>query len=148
MSESRTDCTICADLILDYIPNYFNGIEINPACHKCQGLTNKDASSVLSTNKDSTFVLPTNTATFQDSILDTNSQDQSNVSIDHSSTIRNMPSFETTKDQLRTEAPRLARSLFPPWKCEICEIMIPWPQTVEQALHMENHRKEGTLLLK
>ena len=150
LSESGTDCMICADLILDYIPKYFNGIEINPACYKCQDPTSQDAISVLSTNQDSAFVLPTNqdstfvlptshnAATFLDSkgidntILDTNSQDQNNVTIDFTSKSMNIPSFETTKDQLRTEVPRVARSLFPPYKCEVCEITIIWPRTVEQ----------------
>ena len=34
--DSRTLCTICAEPIDCYIPKYFLGLEINPACQDCQ----------------------------------------------------------------------------------------------------------------
>ena len=34
--DSRTVCTICAEPIDCYIPKYFLGVEINPACQDCQ----------------------------------------------------------------------------------------------------------------
>ena len=34
--DSRTVCTICAEPIDCYIPKYFLGLEINPACQDCQ----------------------------------------------------------------------------------------------------------------
>ena len=36
LHDSRTVCTICAEPINYYVPKYFLGIEINPACQNCQ----------------------------------------------------------------------------------------------------------------
>ena len=30
--SERIDCTVCAEPILNYEPEYFNAIEMNPAC--------------------------------------------------------------------------------------------------------------------
>jgi myosin heavy subunit len=34
--EVEVFCTICAELISDYVPKYFLGSELNPACYNCQ----------------------------------------------------------------------------------------------------------------
>ena len=33
--EEEIECTICAEIIPNYEPEYFDGIEINPACDSC-----------------------------------------------------------------------------------------------------------------
>ena len=35
-NSSQEDCTICAEPIQNYEPEYFNGIEMNPACDDCK----------------------------------------------------------------------------------------------------------------
>ena len=35
-SEAELSCTICAEPISDYIPKFFMGTEMNPACNRCQ----------------------------------------------------------------------------------------------------------------
>jgi hypothetical protein len=35
-NSSQEDCTICAEPIQNYEPEYFNGVEINPACDDCK----------------------------------------------------------------------------------------------------------------
>ena len=35
-NSSEEDCTICAEPIQDYVPDYFNGVEMNPACDECK----------------------------------------------------------------------------------------------------------------
>ena len=41
--ETGTFCTICAELISDYTPKFFLGIEINAACDECQDSSETDS---------------------------------------------------------------------------------------------------------
>ena len=50
-SEVEIECTICAESIVDYIPKYFLGEEINPACEDCQD-------SSISSKEDQNFEEP------------------------------------------------------------------------------------------
>ena len=34
--EERIECTICAEPIHNYEPDYFNGVEMNPECENCK----------------------------------------------------------------------------------------------------------------
>ena len=35
--EENIECSICAEVIHDFIPTYFSGVEMNPACDGCKG---------------------------------------------------------------------------------------------------------------
>ena len=35
--EESVECSICAEVINDFVPTYFSGVEINPACDECKG---------------------------------------------------------------------------------------------------------------
>ena len=40
--DEQVDCTICAETIKDYVPKYFSGIPLNPACERCNGEVSDD----------------------------------------------------------------------------------------------------------
>ena len=40
--EEQVECTLCAETIEDYVPKYFSGLLLNPACEKCEGEGSND----------------------------------------------------------------------------------------------------------
>ena len=46
------DCTICAEPIHNYVPEYFNGVEMNAACESCKSPSVENQKQNEEPNKD------------------------------------------------------------------------------------------------
>ena len=155
-------CTICAEEIPNYIPKYFNGIEINPSCDDCQDCPLP--SSVSSPCKPNMFPinLPSLATTSMTDMLSPIASCISSVK-DEESAISCRISAETstasldmigldftslgttsfTSDTTQVNSVQSTKSLFPPWTCKDCQTDIPRGQTWEQVLHAKKHRDEA-----
>jgi hypothetical protein len=136
------ESTICAKPIQNYEPDYFHGIETNPACDDCKPpsvkaqksevdhsdvsselpLTTRDSTCLASTNRDFTY-------------LDSTPRDSTYL------VTTNMKAFSMDTTQVNSVQPP-KKSLFPPWTCDVCQTDIPWGQTWEQTIHSKKHREE------
>ena len=130
---SSEDCTICAEEIPNYIPKYFNGIEINPSCDDCQ-----DPSLPLPCKPNMFPInLPSLATT---SMTSTASLDM--IGLDFTSLgTTSINSF--TSDTTQANSVQSTKSLFPQWTCKDCQKDIPSDQTWEQVLHTKKHRDEA-----
>ena len=126
-------CTICAEEIPNYIPKYFNGIEINPSCDDCQ-----DPSLPLPCKPNMFPInLPSLATT---SMTSTASLDM--IGLDFTSLgTTSINSF--TSDTTQANSVQSTKSLFPQWTCKDCQKDIPSDQTWEQVLHTKKHRDEA-----
>ena len=83
-----------------------------------------------------------NSSLILDTSLDTNTSlvTSMNLDLSYSKSFAINSAATPSSDSVQS-----SRALTIPWKCEICEANIPWGLTMEQALHMEKHKKEMKL---
>jgi hypothetical protein len=154
--DEETFCFICADLIPNYIPKFFEGIPINPACTNCDdendsnivdqtATENRDTTSLDNTTRDSTLLdNPTKDSTCLDSTpRDSTCLDSiSSLDMIGLDSTSSMNGFTMDTNQVNSDQPS-RKSLFPPWTCEVCFADIPLGHTWEQALHSQKHRDDA-----
>ena len=147
--ESETSCTICAEIIADYMPKYFKGIETNPACINCQNPSSpditpmRDSNCLDSTNRDSRCLdSTTRDSTSLDSTLRDSTCLDSITSLDMIG-LDSTYLVTTSKKSFYMDSVQLPKkSLFPPWTYDVCKTDIPWGHTWEQTIHSKKHRDE------
>ena len=117
-SNTEEDCTICAEPIKNYEPEYFDGVEMNPACDNCKSpafktkIPSEQLSNVATepTDMDST---PVNNTSFDFNIMNHTSLEPNRLS--HTTTMEAF--LQLTTNSSATNSLELTRS--EPSNCEL-----------------------------
>ena len=128
--DPEITCTICAEPITDYMPKYFNGTEINPACNNCQDRTSWDSIPSDTSCLDSTSMVTTSLDTI---CLGTTSMETTSMSLDKLEEV-DVNTTEVSSSQLASQH-NSSRSLTSP--ASTASTRAPPPVTSRQSQRIQ-----------